>query len=71
MTHASPNPNQTSTKAYIGAAAAGIVAGLGTFATAVTDGVIDPAEWATILIAVIVGAGLTGGGVYAIPNKTK
>lgn len=74
MTHVqtpSPGTAQTSTKAIIGAIAAGVVAGLGSFVTAISDGVVDPGEWATIVIALIVGAGLTGGGVYALPNKAK
>jgi hypothetical protein len=56
-------------KAILGAVSAGVVAGLGAFVTAVSDNVITPGEWATIAIATIVGAGLTGSGVYAIKNK--
>lgn len=72
MTNYPSNPPVSKTsaaKAYVGAAAAGIVAGLGAFVTAVGDNVVTSGEWATIAIAVIVGAGLTGGGVYATTNK--
>lgn len=63
-------PAMTATKAYVGAAAAGIVAGLTAVVTALQgDQFIDGAEWATIAIAVIVGAGLTGGTVYQASNK--
>lgn len=61
----------TAAKAQVGAVATGVVAGLTAFVTAYADQVIDGAEWATIAIAVIVGAGLTGGAVYATTNKPK
>ena len=52
-------------KAIVAAVAAGIVAGGTSLVTALSDQVITPAEWITALIAVIVGAGLTGGATYA------
>lgn len=70
MTHAAPQ-KFTAAKAVVGAVAAGVVAGLGSFVTAVSDNIITPGEWATIAIATIVGAGLTGSGVYATTNKPK
>lgn len=66
-----PNQKYSAAKAYVGAAAAGIVAALGSFVTAVDDNVVTAGEWATIAIALIVGAGLTGGGVWATTNKPK
>ncbi len=64
------NPTKTTAaKAYVGAAAAGVVAGLTAFVSAVSDNAITSGEWATIAIAVIVGAGLTGGSVYATTNQ--
>jgi hypothetical protein len=66
-----PNQKYSAAKAYVGAAAAGIVAALGSFVTAVDDNVVTAGEWATIAIALIVGAGLTGGGVWATANKPK
>lgn len=62
----------TSTKAIIGAVAAGVVAGLGAAATGlVGDMTLDPLEWVLIASATIVGAGLTGGGVYAGVTRAK
>lgn len=70
MSHVSTTSTKLgAAKAYVGAAASGIVAGLGAFVTAVSDNVVTPGEWATVAIAVIVGAGLTGGAVYATTNK--
>jgi hypothetical protein len=48
-------------KALIG----GAVAGLGSAAVALGDGVIDPVEWIAIALAAIAGSGI----VYAVPNK--
>ncbi|AGY47140.1 hypothetical protein CN1A_31 [Clavibacter phage CN1A] len=56
-------------KAWVGAAAAGVVAALGSFIIAVGDDVVSAGEWATIAVSLIVGAGLTGAGVYAAPRK--
>lgn len=71
MTTNTPDTKYTAAKAYVGAAAAGIVAALGSYVTAVEDQVVTSGEWATITIAFIVGAGLTGGGVWATTNKPK
>lgn len=48
-------------KAISGAA----LAGLGAAGVAITDGVIDPAEWIAIAIAVITA----GAVVFSVPNK--
>jgi len=52
-------------KPYAKAVVGGIVTGLGTAATALTDGGITPVEWITIILSFIAGTGF----VYAIPNK--
>lgn len=59
----------SSAKAFVGAAVAGLTAGGAALASALSDNVITGGEWITILAAVAVGAGLTGGGVYGATNK--
>lgn len=59
----------SSTKAFVGAAVAGLTAGAAALASALTDNVITGGEWITILAAVAVGAGLTGPSVYGATNK--
>lgn len=52
---------------YAKAIAGGLVAGLTSLGTALTDGIVTPLEWVTIAIAFLLGTGLT----YAIPNSPK
>lgn len=59
----------SSTKAFVGAALAGVTSGAAALASALADNVITGGEWITILAAIAVGAGLTGGGVYGATNK--
>jgi hypothetical protein len=59
----------SSTKAFIGAAVAGVTSGAAALASALTDNVITGGEWITILAAIAVGAGLTGQSVYSATNK--
>lgn len=49
---------------YAKALVGGIVSGLGAAATALTDGVVTPVEWITVILAFIAGTGI----VYAVPN---
>lgn len=56
-------------KAYVGAAIAAAVAGLGVFATALDDGAVSSQEGAYIAIAVLVSLGGVFSGVYATTNK--
>lgn len=55
-----------SIKPYLKAVVGGLVAGLTTLATAMTDDTITRAEWITVAIATLGALGL----VYATPNKT-
>ena len=60
----------TATKAWVGAGVAGLAAGLAYLQAALPDGVTQQ-EWIGVVLAVLAGAGLTGGGVYAATNKPK
>lgn len=51
-------------RSYAKAITAGLVGGFGSLGIALTDGGVSSAEWLTIAIAVLVGAGLVG----AVPN---
>lgn len=59
----------SSAKAFVGAALAGVTSGAAALASALTDNVITGGEWITVIAAIAVGAGLTGGGVYGATNK--
>lgn len=61
----------TAAKAYVGAALAGLVAGLVSIQAALGDNVITSSEWVAAAVAALVGAGVTGGGVYATTNRPK
>lgn len=50
---------------YAKAIVAALVAGLTVLGSAITDGVVTPAEWIAVAIAVLGGGGLT----YAVPNR--
>jgi len=52
-------------KAVVAAIAGGVVAAATSLVTALTDNVVTPGEWLTALVALIIGAGLTGGTTYA------
>lgn len=56
-------------KAVVAAIAGGIVAAATSLVTALSDNVVTGGEWLTALIALIVGAGLTGGTTYAKSTK--
>ena len=52
---------------YVKALTGGLVSGLTSAATALTDGIVTPVEWVTIALAFILGTGV----VYAVPNYPK
>lgn len=52
-------------KAIVATVAGGLVAAGASLVTALADNAITPAEWITALIALLVGAGLTGAPTYA------
>ncbi|QRI45069.1 membrane protein [Microbacterium phage Shocker] len=56
-------------KAYVGAAIAAVVAGLGALVTALEDGAVTGQESAVIALAVFVSLGGVFGGVWATTNK--
>lgn len=62
-------PKVSAAKAYVGAAIAAIVAGLGATITALDDSVISTQETVTIALAVFVSLGGVFGGVWATTNK--
>lgn len=43
---------------YAKAAAAAVAAGLAALVTALADGAVSPAEWASIALATVIGSGL-------------
>lgn len=61
----------TAAKAYVGAAIAAVIAGLGAAFTALEDGSVNGQEWITITLAVLISIGGVFGGVYATTNKPK
>lgn len=63
------NTHWTAAKAYVGAAIAAAVAGLGVVFTGLDDGVISQQEWVGAAIATLVALGGTFGGVYVTSNK--
>lgn len=61
----------TAAKAYVGAAIAALVAGLGVVFTGLDDGLISQQEWVGAAIATLVALGGVFGGVYATTNHVK
>jgi len=64
-----------SQKAIVGAIASAIIAFLSVLSGALTEGAaisdLDAQTWINAVIALLGGLGITGGAVYAVPNKTK
>lgn len=63
-------PGWTAHKAWAGAAAGALVAALGVLAGALDDG-LQGNEVIDIILAALLGSGLTGGVVYRVPNQPR
>lgn len=61
-------------KALVGAVVGALIAGLSSLATALADpaasfGTLTDGQWVSVALAFLGGLGITGGAVYAIPNR--
>ena len=61
----------TATKAWVGAVLGGVYSALVSLQAALGDDRVTSNEWVALVIAGLVGSGLVGGAVYAVPNKPK
>lgn len=71
MSTPTPQINWTADKAWVGAIASAILAGLSALAVAMGDDRITSAEMVTIIIAMLTSSGVTGTAVYQKGNRPR